>query len=85
MIQKFTRGVKAPVEAVQWTGYNPAELEEFCQAKLNGMKELQVPILDGKRSVPCPRGYWVIRHENGYFTICQQTAFRQMFRLLEDK
>ena len=76
------------IEAIQWTGKNWKEIEEFVNVRKSGVHawiggDLIIPTLEGNMSAT--PGDWIIKGVRGEFYPCKPDIFAQTYEQAEVK
>jgi hypothetical protein len=67
------------VEAIQWTGENLFDIENFipCEDYWLSGKGLNLLTIDGNMFIPV--GDYITKNEKGYYTRCRKDTFEKTF------
>lgn len=80
-IKKYKTYVKKPipVEAIQWTGENKKEIENFCgeAAWFSSDEELGILTLEGM--MIATKGDYIIKGVDGEFYPCKEDIFKKTY------
>lgn len=74
-----------PINAVQWTGYNKAEIIEFTQNRCwftNNKISIIIPTLEG--DMGAMNGDYIIRGVDGEFYPCRRDIFEKTYEKIDD-
>jgi len=81
MVIKMFRKKPVVIEAVQWTGENVKEVEDFTSSTKVGYAEeydtLTIPTLEGDHTAN--KGDWIIKGVKGEFYPCKPDIFEQTY------
>jgi len=75
------------IEAIQWTGFNIDEIDEFAKGFrrtrfADNMKDLQIETLEG--TMTANEGDWIIKGIAGEIYPCKPDIFEQTYELIEE-
>lgn len=74
-----------PVEAVQYTGKNFDEVQDFCVDAFIEDGWLHVHTLEGDMKAPSKAGDYVIKGIKGEFYICEKHVFEKAYEEAHDR
>lgn len=67
------------VEAIPWTGCNPAQVKEFAKEQPVKFENDDVILFTPNGSVSAHRGDWICRDAMGFLYPCSDTIFRRTY------
>jgi len=87
VVEKKLRYVKKPiaVEAIQWTGDNFKEIQDFMHEHhviKTVYNELIIPTLEGEMKAPVES--WIIRGPMGEYYPCRGDVFEETYEAVEE-
>lgn len=74
-----------PVEAMQYTGKNIDEVQDFCQSVVVEDGWLKVHTLEGFMKAPHKRGDYVVKGTIGEFYICDKKIFEDTYEEVDGR
>lgn len=78
------RKLPVEIEAVQWTGSNHQEIEDFVKRAITIVEpDLYIETLEG--TMMASQGDWIIKGVKGEFYPCKPDIFEETYELVSDE